>query len=181
MALVLRSGGVGRFFKSFRLDRMEIYLKLSFEDAAVTALLYALIRNVLQTKNSTDAFRILREMMLSICDTCGKQKEGELRRRIVSYIGENFRDPDLSLEKMAADFDMSYHHLSRLFNECMQMNFASYLAGLRLEYASELLKTSQLSVEQVAQQTGFLQSGTLIRVFKKYYGVTPGKYRGDQA
>lgn len=138
-------------------------------------------RNVLQTKNSTDAFRILREMMLSICDTCGKQKEGELRRRIVSYIGENFRDPDLSLEKMAADFDMSYHHLSRLFNECMQMNFASYLAGLRLEYASELLKTSQLSVEQVAQQTGFLQSGTFIRVFKKYYGVTPGKYRGDQA
>ena len=48
-ALVFRSGGVGRFFKSFRLDRMEIYLKLSFEDAAVTALLYALIRNVLQT------------------------------------------------------------------------------------------------------------------------------------
>ena len=76
---------------------------------------------------------------------------------------------------------MSYHHLSRLFNECMQMNFASYLAGLRLEYASELLKTSQLSVEQVVQQTGFLQSGTFIRVFKKYYGVTPGKYRGDQA
>ena len=137
-------------------------------------------RNVLQTKNGNEAFQMLREMMLSICDTCGKQKEGELRRRIISYIGENFRDPDLSLEKMATDFDMSYHHLSRLFNECMQMNFASYLAGLRLEYSTELLKSSQLSVEQVAQQAGFLQSGTFIRVFKKYYGVTPGKYRGDR-
>ena len=59
------------------------------------------------------------------------------------------------------------------------MNFASYLAGLRLEYSTQLLKTSQLSIEQVAQQAGFLQSGSFIRAFKKYYNVTPGKYRSD--
>jgi len=141
--------------------------------------LIRMTQNVLLTKNRSTAFRILQDLMLSICEKCSKQKEGQLRKRIITYIGEHFRDPALSLEKMAEDFDMSYHHLSRQFNECMQMNFASYLAGLRLEYSTQLLKTSQLSIEQVAQQAGFLQSGSFIRAFKKYYGVTPGKYRSD--
>lgn len=134
-------------------------------------------RSILLNPNKAEAFATLQNAMLAVCDKCGEQKEGELRRRIVTYIEEHFRDPDLSLEKMAEDFDMSYHHLSRLFNECMQMNFSVYLAGQRLEYSTQLLQTTSLSVEQIAVQAGFLQSGSFIRVFKKYYGITPGKYR----
>ena len=153
---------------------------VSIENTGEQESLGRMSRDVMLTQNREEAFCILRNVMLSACDKCAEQKEGELRRRIVAYIGENFRDPDLSLEKMAEDFDMSYHHMSRLFNECMQMSFSVYLAGLRLEYSTELLGATNISVEQVAQQAGFLQSGSFIRVFKKYYGITPGTYREER-
>lgn len=139
-----------------------------------------LSRNVLLTRSAATAFGLLRDSMLSLCQGGAERKEGELRKRIIAYIGENFRDQELSLEKMAEEFEMSYYHLSRLFNDCMQMSFTAYIAGLRLEYASELLQTTGLSVEEVARQAGFLQSGSFIRAFKKYYGVTPGKYREER-
>ena len=134
-------------------------------------------RKILQSDNMETAFDILQSIALSICDKCSVRKEGELRERIITYINENFTDQDMSLEKMALDFEMSYFHLSRLFNEYMQMNFAAYLTGVRLEYSRELLRTTSDSVEQVAIRSGFLQSNSFIRAFKKYYGVTPGKYR----
>lgn len=134
-------------------------------------------RNVLLMDNMEHAFEMVQSIALSICDKCADRKEGELRQRIVDYIGENFKDQNLSMEKMATDFNMSYYHLSRLFNEYMQMNFATYLTGVRLEYSRELLCTTSLKVEQVAIRSGFLQSGSFVRAFKKYYGITPGKYR----
>lgn len=137
-------------------------------------------RNVLQADNVEYAFEMIQSIALSICEKCSVRKEGELRKQIIVYINENFKDQDLSLEKMATDFEMSYYHLSRLFNESMQMNFTTYLTGVRLEYSRELLCATTLSVEQVATQSGFLQSGSFIRAFKKYYGATPGKYREER-
>lgn len=139
-----------------------------------------LSRTVLMSGGGSGAFDILRDSFLALCKSCVGQKDGELRKRISVYIGEHFREQDLSLELMAEDFGISYYHLSRLFNECMQMSFTAYLAGLRLEYAKMLLCSTECNVEQIAQQAGFLQSGSFIRAFKKYYGVTPGKYREEQ-
>jgi len=136
-------------------------------------------RNVLQADDMEYAFEIIRNIALSICDKCSVRKEGELRKQIINYISENFKNQNLSLEKMASDFEMSYYHLSRLFNEYMQMNFAAYLTGVRLAFSKELLESTGLSVEEVARQSGFLQSGSFIRAFKKFYGVTPGKYREE--
>lgn len=138
-------------------------------------------RNVLLMDNMESAFGMIESIVLAICDKCADREEGELRQRIVDYIGENFKDQDLSMEKMAADFGMSYYHLSRLFNEYMQMNFATYLTGIRLEYSKKILDNTSLKVEQVAIQSGFLQSGSFVRAFKKYYGITPGKYHENKA
>ena len=137
-------------------------------------------RNILQESNVQYSFEVIESIAQSICQKCSVRKGADFKERIVDYIRENFKNQDLSLERMAADFEMSYYHLSRLFNECMQMNFASYLTGVRLEHSRQLLETTSCSVEQVALQAGFLQAGTFIRAFKKYYGVTPGKYREER-
>ena len=139
-----------------------------------------LSRAVLLSGDGSTAFAMIQNHFLAICQSCSEQKDGHLRKRIIAYIDEHFREQDLSLESMAEDFAISYYHLSRLFNECMQMSFTAYLAGLRLEHAKKLLCTTDYSVEQIAQQAGFLQSGSFIRAFKKYYGHTPGKYRETQ-
>lgn len=63
-AALIRTGALGRFLKSFRLDRLTLHLSLSPADAAMTAVLYALIRNVLQT--------------LALCGVMPKRTDGRV-------------------------------------------------------------------------------------------------------
>ncbi len=136
-------------------------------------------RKVMQSDDMESAFEMIKTIALYTCSKCSGRREGELRERIISYLNDNFMDPDMSLGKMASDFEMSYFHLSRLFNEYMQMNFATYLMGIRLDYSKELLDTSKYSVDQVATKAGFIQTNSFVRAFKKYYGMTPEKYREE--
>ena len=82
---------------------------------------------------------------------------------------------------MATEMGMSYYHLSRLFNEHMGMSFVGYLTEVRLEYSKALLRNTSLKVEQIAEMSGFLESNSFIRVFKKYYAITPGRYRKENS
>ena len=51
-----------------------------------------------------------------------------------------------------------------------------YISNVRVEAAKQLL-TQGLSVAKIAEQTGYRDSGSLIHVFKKVTGMTPGQYK----
>ena len=52
-----------------------------------------------------------------------------------------------------------------------------YLHGLRVAQAQSLLQSSYLSVEAVALQCGYVDAGSLRKVFARVVGMTPGAYR----
>uniref|UniRef100_UPI001CC2C6E1 helix-turn-helix domain-containing protein n=1 Tax=Paenibacillus sabuli TaxID=2772509 RepID=UPI001CC2C6E1 len=52
-----------------------------------------------------------------------------------------------------------------------------FVARIRTNQAKELLKRSDLKIEQIAKQVGFISSNSFIASFKKMEGITPGKYR----
>lgn len=134
--------------------------------------------NLFRNNDSEECFEILREIYISLCNDIGKQSgEDALKDRIVKYIDNNYSNCNLSLELLADHMEISYHYLSRLFKEFMGTNFVSYLTLIRLEKAKELLKSTDFTIEAIAEKTGFLGSNSLIRAFKKYYDITPGKYR----
>ena len=78
---------------------------------------------------------------------------------------------------LAEHLGISYHYLSRMFKVYLGTNFTSYITAVRLEKAKQLLKESDATIEEIAERTGFYGSNSLIRAFKKYYDITPGKYR----
>lgn len=92
------------------------------------------------------------------------------------YIENNFRNPDLSLNLLAEQCNTTTSYLSRLFKDSFGINFIDYLNQYRIEKAKELLESEQ-SVKEVAITTGFNSQQNFIRVFKKYTGVTPGRYK----
>ena len=53
----------------------------------------------------------------------------------------------------------------------------AYIADLRTKKAAELLKTSMLSVAEIAMYVGYPDSNYFVKVFKKRYGMTPSAYR----
>lgn len=135
-------------------------------------------QNILRNDDPEEAFITLREICISISEKLPEQKgEMQLKNKIESYITQNYSNMDLSLNMLAEHIGMSYNYLSKMFKESFGTNFVNYVTAIRLEEAKKLLKATDLSVEQIAQQVGFGRSNSFIKIFKKYYNITPGQFR----
>ena len=100
----------------------------------------------------------------------------ELEQRVLIYLDEHFTE-ELSLEHLSKEFGISRFQLSRLFSEKLQTGFPSYVTSKRLEYARELLSTTDDSVTNIALDAGFGSSRSFFREFKAAYQMTPNAYR----
>ncbi|MCK9478600.1 MAG: helix-turn-helix transcriptional regulator [Firmicutes bacterium] len=135
-------------------------------------------RNILRSDNLEESFEILKEICLSFCDDINNRTNSDdINKKITQYINRHYANKDLSLNMLAEHIDMNYYYLSRMFKEYMGTNFISYITTFRLKKAKELLEGASYSIEQIAEKTGFSSSNTFIKLFKKYYAVTPGKYK----
>lgn len=83
---------------------------------------------------------------------------------------------DFSLESCAERFGVSSYTLSRSFKQAYGKNFVDYVMELRLERGCELLCTTDLKVNEIAESVGYHPS-YFIRLFRKQKGMTPGQYR----
>lgn len=98
-------------------------------------------------------------------------------KQVRQYIYENYGNADLSLNHLSSAFDLNAKNVSHLFKEEFGEKFVEYLANVRMEKAKTLLATTNLSIQDVALQVGYMHSFSFIRVFKKVVGMTPGDYR----
>ncbi len=105
------------------------------------------------------------------------EKTGGSARNIAAYIDENLDNPGLSLVDIGDAVGLSASYVSRVFKEHYGTNYVDYLNRRRIDSARELLKQMDLPVHQVASLAGFANLQTFIRVFKKYEGLSPGRYR----
>lgn len=97
--------------------------------------------------------------------------------QILLWIENNYSDPNLSIVSVSEQFGISQKRIYALVWEATGVRFNEYVLNLRMKRACALLCTSQLSVEQIAEQSGYSAESTFYRVFKKYFGVTPRQYR----
>ena len=89
---------------------------------------------------------------------------------------ENLKDA-AALGELADQFNVSSGYLSNLLKKELGMPYSEYLAGKRIEKAKELLQDPKMSVEEVAEAVGYKDYFYFLKVFKKYMGSSPSKYR----
>lgn len=95
-------------------------------------------------------------------------------------IKKRYLDPQLSLEKVAAELQMSKTHLSRLINTELSKGFSDYVNALRVEEAKTYLNHpdfSQYTLAAIGLEAGFASKTTFNQAFKKISGQTPSEYR----
>ncbi|MGI5899501.1 MAG: helix-turn-helix domain-containing protein [Christensenellales bacterium] len=97
--------------------------------------------------------------------------------RIVEYIGEHYLDSSLSLFSVAEHFKITPQYLSSIFKKTMNENFSAYIQKLRLEHSLTLMPKNKLTLNVIAERSGFNNYIALSRAFQKYFGITPGAYR----
>lgn len=134
-------------------------------------------RNIRQVQNF-DSFKMLIHELLFIYE----QKNSEKILHVAplkEFVENRFSDPDFSIAEMAEAYHVSTSRMSSLFKQEMSMGFLEYVWQLRLEKAQELLRTTQLSVDEISIQVGYLASTSFSRKFKAETGMTPSQYRSQ--
>ncbi|MEP0874113.1 AraC family transcriptional regulator [Trichocoleus desertorum AS-A10] len=91
---------------------------------------------------------------------------------VKEYINNHLHQ-DLRLQEMAAIAQISPYHFLRLFKQSMGVTPHQYILQCRLNQAKYLLQHSELSIIEVATQTGFCDQSHLTRYFKRMIGITP--------
>lgn len=94
----------------------------------------------------------------------------------IEYIEKNFKE-NISLDEIASICNLSSCYFSKLFKKEIGVNYTTYINNKKIEYAKEILKTTDTPILNLSIDLGFEDCGYFIRVFKKNEGVTPKKYR----
>ncbi|MCZ8517732.1 helix-turn-helix domain-containing protein [Paenibacillus filicis] len=101
----------------------------------------------------------------------------QLLQEICAYIQEHFGDGLLSLTSIADHKGITSQYLSNFFKKHQGQNLSDYIAQIRLQHAKRFLKDPSLPISEIAALVGYASDIAFIRFFKKYEGITPGKYR----
>lgn len=93
------------------------------------------------------------------------------------FLLQETMDKPLNLEEMARELPMGYSKFRKLFKSVCGISPNQYQLNLRLEKARELLTTTNLTVNEIADQTGFDSIFYFSRLFKNKNGLAPKLYR----
>lgn len=95
---------------------------------------------------------------------------------------ETFLDPNFKLAFVAKKLNTNTAYLSQYFNQEMQKTFSEYTQELRIHYVLQKLKDSdyfrKYTLQAIAEEVGYKDANTLVRVFKKQTGLSPNYYIG---
>ncbi len=112
----------------------------------------------------------------------GKRKDRYQSDSIINaleFINNNFRR-ELSLEEISKKAGMSKYHFLREFKRYTGHTVVKYINILRCEYAKRLLRSSEMSVGDIAVSCGYENQSYFSKTFKVYTGILPSKFRASE-
>ncbi|WP_346663723.1 2-isopropylmalate synthase [uncultured Merdimonas sp.] len=113
-------------------------------------------------------------------DEIGSAKacKDERMLEIINYIQANYID--VTLDDLAERFYLSKPYISKYIKEKSGMTFGELVKKIRMKKAKALLKSSNMTVENIALTVGYQNVEHFNRLFKKAYQMTPMQYRNQK-
>lgn len=99
---------------------------------------------------------------------------------ILEYINEHFGE-DITIQGLSKLFNLNSNYISQLFRKELDKTFTEHLTGLRMKRASELLRTTSIPINDIADQVGYQDYFYFSKMFKKMMGIPPRSYRYNQS
>ena len=158
-----------------KLTKEELLLVFSVSEAEAAGIELAQRLGTAEPIPDADCRELLGQV-IQLCSGCYLKSQNKYILAAKKLVQEQYSDPTLSLASVAEALGIHPNYLSKLFKTSINLNFIDYLRSYRVQRSRELLERG-LSVNAVAEQTGFSSPQSFIRVFKASVGCTPGQYR----
>jgi AraC-like DNA-binding protein len=176
----------------YRLEPARAHLEAGFERIA-EALLFGgtieeksfvdmaegLERAAKEARTVDQLFAAYRQVVASLSEAVRRPVPARRHRsvqRAVEYMHKHYREA-LSLQAVSRVAGFAPNYFSALFKQREGMTFERYIRQLRIERAKQLLVSTDLDMQRVAQLSGFGTRQYLARMFRRVLGATPVEFR----
>lgn len=126
-------------------------------------------------------FEIKHYMLEIIKDVflCLKEKNiyNEPALNIIKYINEHYNSYDLSLEDISKNTFLTPAYICVIFKDFTGKTVNKYITEYRIMQAKELLKDSNIKMNDIALKVGYRDGNYFAKIFKKETGYSPSEYR----
>ncbi|MHC0439150.1 helix-turn-helix domain-containing protein [Flavobacterium sp. 3-210] len=147
--------------------------------AVVFSFILYLIISILLYRKKTDDLFLLNSQKIS-----GKKIDDAeavfLSEKLENIMYEKglYKNPNLNLQDLSREINISSHQLSQFLNNNLGKNFTSFVNEFRINEACKIITSNdKLTLESVGYDVGFNSKSTFFAAFKKHTGTTPLNYQ----
>lgn len=117
--------------------------------------------------------KLMKRITLAHTDTTPIEN---ITQKIIHYISQNFTR-EITLEGLSKELNVSKYYISHTFTHSIKMSLPNYLALLRTEHAATMIRSTNESITNICNESGFSSQSTFNRAFKRIYRMTPREYK----
>ncbi|MEZ3443939.1 MAG: AraC family transcriptional regulator [Lachnospiraceae bacterium] len=96
--------------------------------------------------------------------------------KVVEHLSLNYTQ-NINMDILCQISDYSSSHLAKIFKHETGRTITQYIANLRCRQAAEMLRETNLPVQEISSYVGYTDNNYFVKVFKKVIGNTPSEYR----
>jgi len=137
------------------------------------------IEQIVEAKDFDDLCIVLRDALDDFMNSIflqGVNPVSPAVSKALDYIAANYAGA-VTLDEIAAAAGLSTFRIAHLMKEATGKSPLQNVHYLRIQKARALLESGDLSCTEIAYETGFGDQSYFIKLFKKWMGITPAKYR----
>lgn len=131
-------------------------------------------KTLLIDANRASQMPYMQMLSLTLQDT--QSHENLLVQRAQKWMSQHHHLP-FRLPSLASHLAVSERTVIRHFQQTLNTTPASYAQNIKIDVAKRLLETTTLTLEQVAERTGYSDPSSFRRLFKRHTGLSPIGYR----
>ena len=161
----------------FKFDMINAVNRVALKTGIAAEERRQFIRKLLEQETLMELEEELAQLLMGFRQRRLERRNNVTGEKAKQFIEENYRDSQLSVSILCEELGVSASYLSRLYKEIYGTTVAQEITRIRLKKAKELLRDTDKSIGEIAEETGFSNGSVFIKVFKKWEGITPGRYR----
>jgi len=96
-------------------------------------------------------------------------------RKAIKYINEHVSEP-ITLTDLASVLHLTREYTANIFKKETGMTVSAFVNDRKLSLASDMLRSGDVSIGEIAKSLGYENYGYFSRIFKKKFGISPMRY-----